>query len=178
MAIEYWLKGDIPPGPIKAAVITDISRIAEIIKKNIGREAILAGPMIKDVENIVGDVVGHLIELSTAVKAPIITSDSILVKRFVEKEFNNYVVMFPLEVIRKISRNELNHYKLLILIGLRYAYGWLILNHLKHYKPEVQTLSLDPYPQPNATWTLPSLPLSLWHKNFVQLVEIIKLSFK
>jgi CO dehydrogenase/acetyl-CoA synthase epsilon subunit len=176
MGLEYWLKGDIPPGPIKATVITDISRVAEIIKKNIGQIAIFIGSAIKDVEDTVGDVVSRIAELSIAINAPIITSDSNIVKKLTDIGFKNYIILFPLEMVRKISRGELKQYRLLIFIGHRYAYQWLLLNHIKHYRPDIQTLSLDPYPQPNATWTLPPLPLNIWYKNFVQLIELVKAS--
>jgi len=33
MALEYWLYGDIPPGPIKASVITDVKSVVDIVKK-------------------------------------------------------------------------------------------------------------------------------------------------
>ncbi|MDK6028775.1 carbon monoxide dehydrogenase beta subunit family protein [Ignisphaera sp. 4213-co] len=174
MALEYWLKGDIPPGPVKATVVTDVNRVVEIIRKYLGQEAILVGANIKEIEaagNI--NVIDHIIEMAKALNAPVIVSSSDVVKRIDEKGFKGYKILFPLEAIQKISKG-LVPCKLAIFIGFRYAYEWLLLNYLKHYRPDVQSLSLDPYAQPNATWTLPSLPLVVWYKNFTHIVESLK----
>ncbi|MEM1525866.1 MAG: carbon monoxide dehydrogenase beta subunit family protein [Ignisphaera sp.] len=174
MATEYWLRGDIPSGPIKATVITDISRVADILKKFRGYTLIVVGPGVKDIEMVVGgDILEQVIEIAKSVDASIVTSDSDIVKRFDEKEFKNYRILSPLEAIRYIVRNQI-HYKLVVFVGLKYAYEWLLLNTLKHYRPEIQTLSIDPFAQPNAVWTLPSLPLPMWHKNITQLIQLIK----
>lgn len=174
MALEYWLRGDIPPGPVKAIVLTDVNRVVEILRKFEGSSVIILGPGLKDIEKTLGiDVVTKFIELSKAINAPILTSVSDIVKKFNEVGFKNYFVEFPLEMVRKLSRGS-KDYRLVIMVGLRYAYAWLLLNHLKHYRPEMQTLSLDPYAQPNATWTLPSLPLQIWLRNIQQIIDALK----
>ncbi|MEM0026926.1 MAG: carbon monoxide dehydrogenase beta subunit family protein [Ignisphaera sp.] len=173
MALEYWLKGDIPPGPIKATLVMDPSKAVEIIRKFVGQQVILIGSNIEEIEKAVGDVITHVIEMAKALKSPIITSSSYVVKKLDDNGFREYKILPPLEAIQKISKG-LIPCRLAIFIGFRYAYGWLLLNSIKHYKPEIQTLSLDPYAQPNATWTLPSLPLTIWYKNLNQLIENIK----
>ncbi|MEM1645807.1 MAG: carbon monoxide dehydrogenase beta subunit family protein [Ignisphaera sp.] len=174
MATEYWLRGDIPPGPIKATVITDITRIADIMKKYKGSILVIVGPGVKDLEVIVGgDLLEYVIEITKSIEAHIATSDSDIIKRLDEKGFKNYRILSPLEVTRYIVRDQIR-YKFIVFIGLRYAYEWLLLNTLKHYKPEIQTLSLDPFAQPNAVWTLPSVPLPIWHKNIAQLAQLLR----
>lgn len=176
MALEYWLKGDIPPGPIKATIVTDFNRVVEIIKKFKNYAVMLVGANIRTFEKTLGvGVVEILSEIAKTIGAPIITSDAATIHKLDELGFTNYKVMFPLEVIQKLSKGD-SHYKLTLLVGFRYSYGWLLLNHLKHYRPDIQTLSIDPYAQPNATWTMPSLPLQLWFKNLSQIVEILKSS--
>uniref|UniRef100_A0A7C2ZM88 CO dehydrogenase/acetyl-CoA synthase complex subunit epsilon n=1 Tax=Ignisphaera aggregans TaxID=334771 RepID=A0A7C2ZM88_9CREN len=174
MALEYWLRGDIPPGPIKAIVLTDINRVAEILKKHSGATAILLGPSILDIEKLYNeDVIGKFVEIARILNAPIITSVSGVIQKLDSMKFAEHRIEFPLELFRKLSRGVYS-YKLLAVTGLRYAYEWLLLNHLKHYNPSINTISLDPYAQPNATWTMPSLPPQIWLKNLAQLIEILK----
>lgn len=174
MATEYWLRGDIPPGPIKATVIADISRIADIMKKHKGSMLIVVGSGVKDLEAVVGgDILGYIVEIAKSIEAHVITSDPDIVKRLDEKGFKDYRILSPLETTRYIVRGRAQ-YRFVVFIGLRYAYEWLLLNTLKHYRPEIQTLSLDPFAQPNAVWTLPSIPLPIWYKNIAQLVQLLK----
>jgi CO dehydrogenase/acetyl-CoA synthase complex epsilon subunit len=174
MSIEYWLKGDIPPGPIKATVIPDIKKLANIIKQH-KKPLIMIGPEIHKLSELIGgDILGILINISNNIKAEMIISDSKTVKELDSRGVKNYVIAFPLEVIQKISSNNSNH-DLAIFIGFHYYYCWLLLNYLKHYAyKNLNTMSIDPYPQPNATWTLPLLPLSIWYKNLCQLEEELK----
>lgn len=176
MAFEYWLRGDVPPGPIRATVITDTKRIADILRQFKESSLILIGTNIRNIEKLINDnAIEKIVELSKIINAPIVSSDAEVIQRLSNTRFTNYSVEFPLEVIRKLARKNHN-YKLIVLVGLRYTYAWLLLNHLKHYRSDLNTLSLDPYVQPNATWTLPSLPLQIWFKNLVQIIEILKSS--
>lgn len=175
MALEYWLRGDIPPGPIKAIVLTDIKRVVEIMKRYRNSSIILLGSQITKLEEIVGEkVVEKFVDIANAINSEIITSNSKTVKILDSIGFKRYRIMFPLEIVQKLSRNSLKYKMLVTLAGFRYAYGWLLLNSLKHYGPGIYTLSLDPYAQPNATWTLPSLPLQIWIKNLSRLIEMLK----
>lgn len=173
MAFDYWLKGDIPPGPVKAILITDVAKAVDIIKKFKNLSIILLGSYVENIEKTLGvNIIEKIVEIAKIINAPITTSSSETVRRFDEIMFTNYKIMFPLELIQNLSRDSI--YKLVIVAGFRYSYGWLLLNHLKHYRPDLNTFSIDPYAQPNASWTMPSLPLSLWFKNLTQIVEILK----
>jgi CO dehydrogenase/acetyl-CoA synthase complex epsilon subunit len=174
MSIEYWAKGDIPPGPIKATVVPDVKRLASIIKQH-KKPIMMIGPEIHRLSELIGgDILSNLINISNSIKAEITVSDSKTVRELDSREFKNYVIAFPLEVVQKISSNNAN-YDLAILIGFHYYYGWLLLNYLKHYAyKHLNTMSIDPYPQPNATWTFPLLPLSIWYKNLCQLEGELK----
>ncbi|MEM0261907.1 MAG: carbon monoxide dehydrogenase beta subunit family protein [Desulfurococcaceae archaeon] len=174
MALEYWSRGDIPPGPVKATLITDVNKAIDVLKKYIGSTTILLGSNLHNLEETLGSsIVDLFVELANLIKSNIVVSDSRIVRKLDEKKFSNYRIIFPLDFVRMIHSGVIEP-KLIILAGFRYYYGWLLLNNLKHYKPSLATMSLDPYAQPNATWTLPSLPLSIWHKNILQLLNAIK----
>jgi len=166
MALEYWLRGDIPPGPLKAIVLTDIKKVAEILRRNKNSSIILLSSQITKLEEIINEkVVEKFVVIANAINSDIITSDSKTIRILDSLGFRRYKIIFPLEMIQKLLRNPPKCESLVILAGFRYAYGWLLLNSLKHYRSTIRTLSLDPYAQPNATWTLASSPLQIWIKN-------------
>lgn len=174
MALEYWLRGDVPPGPIKAAVLTDMKRVAEILTKFKGEEAMMLGPQLREAEELAGfRVIDTFVGIAESLGCTVITSATAIINRLKELGFTRYEVMFPLEAVQRLVRGALN-VRLLILAGHRYSYSWLLLNTIKHYRPEINTLTLDPYVQPNATWSTPSLPLQIWYKNLLQLLEALR----
>jgi CO dehydrogenase/acetyl-CoA synthase epsilon subunit len=173
MALEYWLFGDIPPGPVKAYVITDIKHIPEIIKKYRTKLFAIGSDIAKLCELTSFDLVDKLISIAESSNASISTSSPIVVKALDRKGVKNYEITFPLELVQRVSKRSI---ELVVLVGYPYAYEWLLLNYLKHYAINTKTLSLEPYSQPNATWTLTSLPLSLWYRNICYLEELLKKS--
>ncbi|MCC6034114.1 MAG: hypothetical protein LM567_01240 [Desulfurococcaceae archaeon] len=173
MALEYWLYGDIPPGPIKAYVITDIRHVPDIIKKYKTKLLAIGSNIVKLCELTSLDLVDKLISIAESSNALISTSSPIVVKALDKRGVKNYEIAFPLEVAQRILKRNV---ELVMFVGYPYAYEWLLLNYLKHYVPNTKTLSLEPYSQPNATWTFTSLPLSLWYKNIYNLEELLKKS--
>jgi len=173
VALEYWLYGDIPPGPIKAHVITDVKYVPDIIKKYKTKLLAIGSQVAKLCELTSLDLIEKLISIAESSGALISTSSPIIVRALDKKGLKNYEIAFPLELAQRTSKRSV---ELVMLIGYPYAYEWLLLNHLKHYAPNTKTLSLEPYPQPNATWTFTSLPLSLWYRNICSLEELLKKS--
>jgi len=171
MTLEYWLYGDIPPSPIKASVITDIKHVLDIVKRFKSKLFAIGSQITRLSELTSPDLIDRIISVALSLGAWIPTSSPTIVKVLDVKNVKNYEIAFPLELAQKIPKKGA---ELAIFIGYPYAYEWLILNYLKHYAPNVKTLTLEPYAQPNATWTLASLPLSLWYKNICSLEEMLK----
>jgi CO dehydrogenase/acetyl-CoA synthase epsilon subunit len=171
MALEYWLYGDIPPGPIKASVLTDIKTLPDIFKRFKNRLFAIGSQITKLSELTSPDLIDRVVSIALSLGAWISTSSPTIVKALDVRGVKSYDITFPLELAQKISKRSA---ELVILIGYPYAYEWLILNYLKHYTPNVKTLTLEPYAQPNATWTLASPPLSVWYKNMCSLEEMLK----
>jgi CO dehydrogenase/acetyl-CoA synthase epsilon subunit len=171
MALEYWLYGDIPPGPIKASVITDIKSVADILKRYKGKLLTIGSQITKLSELTASDLIDRVVSIALSSNTLIATSSSATVKTLDMKGIKNYDVVFPLELMQNVLKKGI---ELVVFIGYPYHYEWLLLNYLKHYTPNVKTLSLEPYAQPNSTWTLTSLPLPLWYKNICSLEELLK----
>ncbi|MCS7096957.1 MAG: hypothetical protein NZ926_00500 [Candidatus Methanomethylicia archaeon] len=174
MSMEYWLKGDIPPGPIKATVISNMKQLANIIKQH-KKIMLILGSELSKLEKLVNEnILDKLISISLNLEADVVISSGDIARRLDDEGYKNYKIMFPLEVIQRLTLRNLE-YNLAIFVGFHYYYEWLILNHLKHNAHKhLNTMSIEPYAQPNSTWTLPSLPLAVWYKNICQLEEEIK----
>jgi CO dehydrogenase/acetyl-CoA synthase epsilon subunit len=171
MALEYWLYGDIPPGPIKASVITDVKTVPDIVKKYKSKLLAIGSQLTRLSELVASDLVDRVISIALGMNAWISTSSPAIVKALDAMGIGNYDITFLLELVQRVSRRGV---ELMVLIGYPYSYEWLILNYLKHYAPAVKTLTLEPYAQPNATWTLASLPLPMWYRNICSLEELLK----
>ena len=171
MALEYWLYGDIPPGPLKATVITDIKTVPDIIKKYKNKLLAVGSQITRLSELTSPDLIDRVISIALSSNALISTSSPAVVRALDAKGVKNYVIEYPLELAQRVLKRGI---ELVMLIGYPYTYGWLLLNYIKHYAPNTKTLSLEPYAQPNSTWTLTSLPLSLWYKNMCNLEELLK----
>ena len=172
MGVEYWLRGEIPQ-PIRATVITDVKTVASRIKQH-KKPVILIGSELFKLEKVAGsDLLTPIIDIAVGIRADLVTSSSDIIQRLDAKGFKGYKIGFPMEVVQQLSKNS--SYDLAIFIGFQYHYEWLLLNYLKHYAyKHLNTLSLEPYAQPNATWSMPSLPIPLWHKNLLTLSEALK----
>jgi CO dehydrogenase/acetyl-CoA synthase epsilon subunit len=171
MALEYWLYGDIPPGPIKASVITDIKSVVDILKRYKGKLLAIGSQIVRLCELTSQDLIDRVVSIALNSNTSISTSSPAVIKTLDLKGVKNYEVAFPLELMQRVSRKGM---ELVMFLGYPYYYEWLFLNYLKHYAPNTKTLSLEPYAQPNATWTLTSLPLPLWYKNICSLEELLK----
>ncbi|RLG79990.1 MAG: hypothetical protein DRO13_04810 [Thermoprotei archaeon] len=172
MGIEYWLWGDIPPGPIKATVMSNVDSLAKTIMRY-KNPVLLVGSQIAKIEESTGEsIVEKIAELAAAINADIVTTSSRVVRELDSSGYRKYWIKPPLEAVKEVAAS--NSYDLVIVIGFQYAYAWLLLNYLKHYVPHIKTLSIEPYAQPNATWTMPSLPLRVWYKNLCKLIEKIR----
>jgi acetyl-CoA decarbonylase/synthase complex subunit epsilon len=53
-------------------------------------------------------------------------------------------------------------YDLVLLIGVPYSSGWLILSSLKHFSSDLTTVNLERFYQPNATCSFPNLTVKKW----------------
>ncbi len=172
MSLEYWLKGEIPQ-PVKATLITDVKVLAGKIKQH-KKPVVLLGSELYSLERLAGsDIVAIVADIANAVNADLTTSNSGIVQRLDSMGFKRYRVEFPMEFAQKLAKHS--NYDLAMFIGFQYHYEWLLLNYLKHYAyKHLNTLSLEPYGHPNATWTMPSQPIPLWYKNLLALVEVLK----
>ncbi len=180
MSVEPWQKAEIA-GPIKAVPIKDPKALATIIKKY-KKPIIIVGHLISKVEGM--DLVEYIIDLAKTIDADVVVTNT-LIRKFHERGFKRATYMPALEIIDRL-RDPLwrgihgdGNYDLAIFIGFQYYYEWLLLSSLKHFAYErLDTISLGPYFQPNAKWTVPTLPLNTWYKYLTDLKDSLTKSLR
>ena len=64
-------------------------------------------------------------------------------------------------------------YDLAIFVGLPYYLEWLVLNGLKSFAMDLQTISLTRNYQPNANWSLGSMKENEWKEVLDKIVSTI-----
>ncbi|RLI17227.1 CO dehydrogenase/acetyl-CoA synthase complex subunit epsilon [Candidatus Bathyarchaeota archaeon] len=168
------------PGPIKALVVIKEPKVGAAIIRKAKRPLIIVGDLATKYDEKGFDGISLITEVGKAVNAHINVTGP-LIKKFRETGYDKVYFMPTPEVVDRLrDESWKGHdgdggYDLVIFIGFRYYYAWLMLNGLKHYAFKwLKTLSLDPYYQPNATYTLPTMKIGEWREFIKKILNIIK----
>ncbi len=65
-------------------------------------------------------------------------------------------------------------YDLVIFAGILYYMEWLVLSGLKNFAMGLTTISLDANYQPNAGWSLGTMPLKRWREVLDKLLTVLE----
>lgn len=162
---EPWQKAEIP-GPLKALIIEKPRTAAGIIR-HAKRPIMIFGSKIFEVSS--DELIKALIQISQKINADVVVTGG-LIKKFDSRGYKGLYSMPAMELADRLRDKEWEgldgkgNYDLAIFIGFRYYYAWLILSGLKHFaRDNFKTLSLDPYYQPHATFSLYNMKLDEWN---------------
>jgi acetyl-CoA decarbonylase/synthase complex subunit epsilon len=176
MREEPWQRAEIS-GPKRAHVINNPRIVSSLIKRA-SRPILLVGG-----EAVGSSAIDYAIQLSEAADMPIVTTPSTL-KAFGEKGYTEVHPMSAVEIGERLRDPDWEgldgsgQYDLALLMGFKYYVAWLILSGLKHYAERgesyLTTVSLDPYYQPHASWSLPNLPPDRWEENIKGVLQHLR----
>ena len=164
-SIEPWQLAEIP-GPKKAAAITRPEVIDALLKRST-RPVLVIGHRAEDIQ--IGDrkMIDHLIDMAEARGIPVIaTADTN--RALLERGYTQATIMPAVDVGQRLTDPEWagldgkGPYDLAFFAGLPYNMAATILNGLKHYAPQVRTVSLDTGYQPNASFSFTNCPAKEW----------------
>ncbi|RLG46940.1 MAG: CO dehydrogenase/acetyl-CoA synthase complex subunit epsilon [Thermoproteota archaeon] len=176
MKFEPFQTAEIP-GPLKAIPVERPQTVAGIIK-NAKRPIVIMGSKTFDIapEKTLKDI----LEISKEVEAEVVVTGGIN-KKFEEIGVKEFKSMRAMELADRLRDPEWKgfdgkgNYDLAIFVGFRYYYSWLILSGLKHFSPEgFKTLSIDPYYQPHATFSLYNMKIDAWASYISSIKESLK----
>ncbi|HIE22630.1 MAG TPA: CO dehydrogenase/acetyl-CoA synthase complex subunit epsilon [Candidatus Korarchaeota archaeon] len=172
---EPWQTAEIP-GPLKALIVQKPTTAAGIIK-HAKRPLMILGSKIFKIAS--DQIVDALIQISKTINVQVVVTSG-LIKEF-EKKGYKVGFMPAMELADRLRDDDWcgldgkGNYDLAVFIGFQYYYGWLILSGLKHFSREgFKTMSLDPYYQPHATFSLYNMKKEDWCSYILTIRDSLK----
>jgi len=165
---DPWQKAEIA-GPTKALVITKPEVVVAMIKKA-KRPLLIVGHEAAEIK--IGDkkLLDYAICISKTGNIPLVATAHI-VGDFVKKGFQPVATLSAVDISNRLTDPEWKgfdgngQYDLAIYMGMTYYFENILFSSLKHFSPNLKTISLDRYYHPNASWAFPNLPEKDWAQN-------------
>lgn len=163
--IEPWQIAEIS-GPKKAAVISKPEVIDAMIKRS-KHPIMVVGHLAAKI--VINDkkMIDYLIGLGKARNIPIIATGSTN-RELLDKGYTQATIMPAVDVGQRLSDRAWKGldgkgpYDLAIFAGLPYYMEWTILSNLKHFAPQMKTITLDTVYQPNASFSFSNISTKEW----------------
>ena len=173
-AVEPWQTAEIP-GPKKALVIAKAEVAAAMIKKA-KRSILIVGHEAAEIELKDKKVIDYMIELAKKANIPVVATAHI-VGEFLKRGYKPAGWMPAVDIGNRLADSEWSgldckgQYDLALFVGLPYYMEWTILSGLKHFAPNLKTVTLDNVYQPHASWSFPNASQKVWMENLKTIVE-------
>jgi len=160
MSDTPWQKAEIA-GPKKALSLTKPEVVIAMLKRS-KRPVIIAGHKAMEMDLEGKKLIDFVIDMAEVARIPIVaTAHSI--KEFSNRKFQNVSSVPVMDIANRLRDPEWKGldgkgaYDLAFFVGLPYYMEWLILSGLKHFSKNLQTICLDGFYQPNASWSTPNI---------------------
>ena len=171
---EPWQTAEIP-GPKKALVITKPEVVATMIKKA-KRPILVVGHKAVETEMDKKKLIDLMVELAKKAEIPVVATAHI-VGEFHKRKHKPAGFMSAVDIGNRLVDPEWTgiegkgQHDLALFVGLPYYMEWTILSGLKHYAPNLKTISLDNVYHPHASWSFPNSSTKDWVKNLRAIIE-------
>jgi len=163
------------PGPKKALVITKPKIVSAMIRRA-KRSILIVGHEAVEIQLKNGDLVDYMIRIARSGEIPVVATAHIQ-SEFQKRGFKSVSWMPAVDIANRLRDPEwkgLNgegQHDLVLIVGLPYYMGWLILSGLKHFASNIRTISLDRHYQPHASWSFPNLSVEEYEKSLEEIVK-------
>jgi acetyl-CoA decarbonylase/synthase complex subunit epsilon len=174
---EPWQTAEIP-GPKKALAITKPEIVTAMIKKA-RRPILIVGHKAAEMELGKEGLIDYSIRFAKTSNVPLVATAHV-VKEFVGKGFQPAAFMPAMDIANRLQDPEWKgldgkgQYDVALFAGFPYYMEWLMLSGLKNFSPELKTISLDRFYQPNASWSFPNIGLEEWKKSLKAIENELK----
>jgi acetyl-CoA decarbonylase/synthase complex subunit epsilon len=175
MAIaEPWQIAEVP-GPKKANVISKPEIVVAMIKKAkhpilvVGHKAAETGLGSKK-------LIDYMIDLAKNGNISVVATAH-TVNEFLKRDYRPAGFMSAVDIGNRLADAEWQGldgkeaYDLALFVGLPYYMEWTLLNGLKHFAPNLKTVTLDGVYHPNATWSFPKTQAKEWIENLKLIIQ-------
>ncbi|MEM2129372.1 MAG: CO dehydrogenase/acetyl-CoA synthase complex subunit epsilon [Candidatus Bathyarchaeia archaeon] len=174
VSTEPWQKAEIS-GPSKAQVITKPEVVSALIKRA-KRPLLIVGHTSMGVQFTGSSVTDYIIRIAENAKIPVVATAHVE-NEFLKRKFQVNASLPAVDVANRLCDSNWKGidgggpYDLALFVGLPYYMQWLILSGLKHFSPNLKTVSLDMHYQPQASWSFPNMTSQEWEENLKVIVQ-------
>lgn len=116
-------------------------------------------------------LIDYLIEFANASKVPVVATAH-MVGEFIKRGYTPAGFMTAMDIGQRVvdptwqGLDGKGHPDLVIFVGLPYYMEALILSGLKHFAPDLRTMTIDNLYHAHASWSFPNASLEDWAVNF------------
>lgn len=170
---EAWQKAEIA-GPKKAFVITKPKVVVAMVKKA-KRPLIIVGHLAAETSLEYEKMLGYAIRLGkvgiTVVATAHILNEFFLKKFYLVNSVSAMDIGMRLQDPSWAGLDGGGQYDLVLIMGLPYYLELMFLSGLKHFSPNLKTISLDRFYNPHASWSFPNLHVKAWSVDFETILK-------
>jgi acetyl-CoA decarbonylase/synthase complex subunit epsilon len=124
-------------------------------------------------------LIDYLIDFAKASEVPVVATAH-MVGEFLKRGFEPAGFMSAMDIGNRLVDPEWQgidakgHPDLAIFVGLPYYMEALILSGLKHFAPDLRTMTIDNLYHPHASWSYPNGSLEDWASNLTVMISKFK----
>jgi acetyl-CoA decarbonylase/synthase complex subunit epsilon len=173
-AAEPWQTAEIA-GPKKALVITKPEVVAAMIKKA-KHPILIVGHKAAEIELGDKNLIDYMIELAKKANIPVVATAH-MIREFLKRGYTPAGWMPAVDIGNRLTDPEWSGldgkgpYDLALFVGLPYYMEWTILSGLKHFAPNLKTVTLDNVYHPHANSSFPNISEKVWMKNLKLMIR-------
>jgi acetyl-CoA decarbonylase/synthase complex subunit epsilon len=168
MSCEPWQCAEI--AATKKANVIQKPEIAVAMMKRAQRPILIVGSNITERWMEGKQAIEYIIEFANASKIPVVATAH-MVGEFVKRGYTPAAYWNAMEISQRVcdptwmGLDGKGHPDLVMYVGMPYYMEALILSGLKHFAPDLKTMTLDNMYHVHASWSFPNASLEEWAAN-------------
>jgi len=168
MSCEPWQCAEI--ATTKKANPIQKPEIAVAMIKRASRPLLIVGSNVTERWMEGKQAIEYIIDLAKASKVPVVATAH-MVGEFIKRGYQPAAFMNAMEISQRVvdptwmGLDGKGHPDLVIYVGMPYYMEALILSGIKHFAPELKTMTLDNMYHVHASWSFPNASLEDWASN-------------
>lgn len=172
-----WMRAEMG-GTTRASVITKPEVIGALLIRAkrplfiIGHEIVAAEPE--------SEILTEFIEAGSRIRHIPILGTAHTVKDLISKGIRVSAIMGSMEIVDRLRDPEWTgidgkgQYDLVLMAGIPYSLGWILLSGIRNGVPDLKTIMLDRRYQPHATWSFGNMATGQWREQLQALIKLLE----
>jgi len=171
---EPWQKAEIA-GPKRAIVVTKPEVIVAMTKRA-KHPILIVGHLAAETSLERKKLIDYMIQFAEKGRIPVVATAQ-TVKEFLRRKFKPAGSMPAVDIGNRLVDPQWmgidgkGPHDLAFFVGLPYYMEWTILSGLKHYAPQLKTITLDNFYHPHATWSFTNISQKDLAENLKVIIE-------